>query len=81
MVRLSGNLRSDPHKERDAITRIWKKREAQLTRMTTGMLPMVGDRHGIGQGRWHSWGRLRLCLLQKKLESAVELVPHVALRD
>ena len=37
-------------KERDAMTRIWKKREAQLTRMTTGMLSMVGDLQGIGQG-------------------------------
>ena len=43
-------LRSDLHKERDAMTRIWKKREAQLTRMTTGMLSMVGDLQGIGQG-------------------------------
>lgn len=43
-------LRSDLQKERDAMTRIWKKREAQLTRMTTGMLSMVGDLQGIGQG-------------------------------
>jgi len=43
-------LRSDLQKERDAMTRIWKKREAQLTRITTGMLSMVGDLQGIGQG-------------------------------
>lgn len=43
-------LRSDLQKEKDAMTRIWKKREAQLTRMTTGMLSIVGDLQGIGQG-------------------------------
>jgi hypothetical protein len=43
-------LRSDLQKEGDATTRIWKKREAQLTRMATGMLSMVGDLQGIGQG-------------------------------
>lgn len=43
-------LRSDLQKERDAMTRSWKMREAQLTRMTTGMLSMVGDLQGIGQG-------------------------------
>ncbi len=32
------------------MTRIWKKREAQLTRMTTGMLTMLDDLQGIGQG-------------------------------
>lgn len=32
-----------------AMTRIWKKREAQLTRMTDGLLGVVGDLQGIGQ--------------------------------
>ena len=42
--------RADLNKEKDAMLRIWKKREAQLTRMMTGMLSVVGDLQGIGQG-------------------------------
>jgi hypothetical protein len=33
-----------------AMPRIWKKREAQLTRMASGMLSTPGDLQGIGQG-------------------------------
>ena len=35
--------------ERQAMTRLWKKREMQLTRLTGGMLAIVGDLQGIGQ--------------------------------
>jgi hypothetical protein len=44
-------LRSDLQKERHAMTRTWKKREAQLMRRTAGMLSAVGDLQEIGQGR------------------------------
>jgi hypothetical protein len=47
-------------KELDAMTRILKKREAQLTRMTTGMLSMVGDLQGIGQGVVELLGEIAL---------------------
>lgn len=43
-------MRKDLDAERAAMTRIWKKRESQLTRMTGGMLGVVGDLQGIGQG-------------------------------
>ncbi len=43
-------MRRDLEAEKAAMTRIWKKREMQLTRMTTGMLGVVGDLQGIGQG-------------------------------
>jgi hypothetical protein len=42
-------MRRDLDAEKAAMTRIWKKREMQLTRMTTGMLGVVGDLQGIGQ--------------------------------
>jgi hypothetical protein len=42
-------MREELEAERAAMTRIWKKREMQLTRMTTGMLGVVGDLQGIGQ--------------------------------
>lgn len=42
-------MRKDLDVERAAMTRIWKKREAQLTRMTSGMLGVVGHLQGIGQ--------------------------------
>jgi hypothetical protein len=34
---------------RAAMTRIWKKRKAQLTRMQDGLLSVVGDLQGIGE--------------------------------
>lgn len=43
-------MKKDLEAEKAAMTRIWKKREMQLTRMTTGMLGVVGDLQGIGQG-------------------------------
>jgi hypothetical protein len=42
-------MRRDLEAEKAAMTRIWKKREMQLMRMTTGMLGVVGDLQGIGQ--------------------------------
>lgn len=42
-------MKRDLEAEKAAMTRIWKKREMQLTRMTTGMLGVVGDLQGIGQ--------------------------------
>jgi hypothetical protein len=42
-------MRQDLEAERNAMTRIWKKREAQLARLTGGMLGVVGDLQGIGQ--------------------------------
>lgn len=43
-------LRRDLDAEKAAMTRIWAKREKQLQRMTTGMLNVVGDLQGIGEG-------------------------------
>ncbi|MGE3424885.1 MAG: DUF2130 domain-containing protein [Dehalococcoidia bacterium] len=42
-------MRKDLEGEKAAMTRIWKKREAQLARMSGGMLSVVGDLQGIGQ--------------------------------
>jgi len=42
-------MREELDDERAAMTRIWKKREAQLTRMQDGLLSVVGDLQGIGQ--------------------------------
>lgn len=42
-------MRQELEAEKMAMTRIWKKREAQLTRMTDGLLGVVGDLQGIGQ--------------------------------
>jgi hypothetical protein len=44
-----GAMRQDLEAEKAAMTRIWKKRESQLSRMTGGMLGVVGDLQGIGQ--------------------------------
>src|SRR6185295_14674356 len=44
-----GALRADLEAEKSAMTRIWKKREAQLGRMSDGLLGVVGDLQGIGQ--------------------------------
>ncbi|HEY5900066.1 MAG TPA: DUF2130 domain-containing protein, partial [Burkholderiales bacterium] len=41
-------MREELEAERAAMTRIWKKREMQLQRMTSGMLGVVGDLQGIG---------------------------------
>jgi hypothetical protein len=43
-------MREDLEAERAAMARIWKKREAQLTRMQDGLLSVVGDLQGIGEG-------------------------------
>jgi hypothetical protein len=42
-------MRSDLEAEKMAAARIFKKREMQLTRMTEGLLGVVGDLQGIGQ--------------------------------
>jgi hypothetical protein len=42
-------MRQDLEAERSAMTRIWKKREAQLRRLSGGMLGVVGDLQGIGE--------------------------------
>ncbi len=42
-------MREELDAERAAMTRIWKKREMQLTRMTSGILGVVGDLQGIGE--------------------------------
>ena len=42
-------MRQDLEAEKMAMGRIWKKREAQLVRMSDGLLGVVGDLQGIGQ--------------------------------
>jgi len=42
-------MREELEAERAAMTRIWKKREMQLQRMTSGVLGVVGDLQGIGE--------------------------------
>src|SRR3954466_3098728 len=42
-------MREELEAEKAAFARIWKKREAQLTRMQDGLLSVVGDLQGIGQ--------------------------------
>jgi hypothetical protein len=42
-------MRLELEAEKSAMTRIWKKREAQLARMSDGLLGIVGDLQGIGQ--------------------------------
>ena len=42
-------MRQELEAEKAALARIWKKREAQLTRMQDGLLSMVGDLQGIGE--------------------------------
>jgi hypothetical protein len=42
-------MRQELEQERMAAARIFKKREMQLTRMTEGLLSVVGDLQGIGQ--------------------------------
>jgi hypothetical protein len=42
-------MRQDLEAEKMAMARMFKKREAQLTRMTEGLLSVVGDLQGIGQ--------------------------------
>lgn len=40
-------MRDDLDKERNAMQRLWKKREGQLARITTNMIGMCGDLQGI----------------------------------
>jgi len=42
-------MRDELEAEKAAFPRIWKKREAQLTRMQDGLLSVVGDLQGIGE--------------------------------
>jgi hypothetical protein len=42
-------MRQELEAEKMAATRMFKKREMQLTRMTEGLLSVVGDLQGIGQ--------------------------------
>ena len=40
-------MRQELEAERNAMTRIWKKREAQLVRMSSGVLSVVGELQGL----------------------------------
>ena len=42
-------MRDDLEKEKSAMLRLWKKREAQLERITTNMLGMCGELQGVSQ--------------------------------
>ena len=42
-------MREDLEKEKNAMQRLWKKREAQLERITTNMLGMCGELQGVSQ--------------------------------
>ena len=42
-------MRQELEAEKAAMARIWKKREAQLTRMQDGLIGVVGDLQGIGE--------------------------------
>ena len=42
-------MREELEAEKAALARIWKKREAQLTRMQDGLLSVVGDLQGIAE--------------------------------
>ena len=42
-------MKKDLEAEKTAMTRIWKKREMQLTRVSSGMLAIVSDPQGIWQ--------------------------------
>jgi len=42
-------MREELEAEKAAFARIWKKREAQLTRLQDGLLSVVGDLQGIGE--------------------------------
>jgi hypothetical protein len=42
-------MREELEAEKAAMARIWKKREASLTRMQDGLLSVVGDLQGIGE--------------------------------
>ena len=42
-------MREELEAEKAAMARMWKKREAQLTRMQDGLLSVVGDLQGIGE--------------------------------
>lgn len=44
------NMRKELDDEKKALTRIWQKREKQLDRLTGGMVAIVGDLQGIGEG-------------------------------
>lgn len=63
-------MREELEAERAAMTRIWKKREMQLTRMTGGILGVVGDLQGIGED-----GAIRLQGVAE-LESATLPLPE-----
>src|ERR671922_2599061 len=54
-------MREELEAEKAAMARIWKKREAQLTRMQDGLLSVVGELQGIGRRCQHStpWQRYR----------------------
>ena len=47
-------MRQELEAEKAAYARIWKKREAQLTRMQDGLLGVVGDLQGIGENAYPS---------------------------
>src|SRR5688572_3369350 len=43
-------MREELEAEKAAYARIWKRRETQITRMQDGLLSIVGDLQGIGEG-------------------------------
>jgi hypothetical protein len=43
-------MRKDLEDEKRAFTRIWQKRDKQIDRLTGGMMAIVGDLQGIGEG-------------------------------
>lgn len=64
-----GAMRQDLEAEKAAMTRIWKKRESQLSRMTGGMLGVVGDLQGIGQESLPQLGSIAILPVADDLNS------------
>jgi hypothetical protein len=65
-------MREELEAERAAMTRIWKKREMQLTRMTSGILGVVGDLQGIGEDSGGSLESIAVLSSPELGESEVE---------
>src|SRR5918999_2352833 len=64
-------MREELEAEKAALARIWKKREAQLTRMQDGLLSVVGDLQGIGEDALPAFDTLAALPAVKE----VDLVP------
>ena len=50
-------MRRELDDEKRALMRIWQKRERQIERLTGGMVAIVGDLQGIGEGALPSSNR------------------------